>query len=38
MNQAIKEGKSIEQVTAESSNLTMAEFKAIMDINKNLKY
>jgi len=38
MNQAIKAGKSIEQVTAESSNLTMAEFKAIMEINKNLKY
>jgi hypothetical protein len=38
MNQAIKEGKSIEQVTEENPIITMAEFKAIMELNKSLKY
>ena len=38
MNQAIKQGKSFEQVIEEMDQLTLEEFKAIMELNKNLKY
>jgi len=38
MNQSIKEGKSFDQVITENPKITLAEFKAIMELNKNLKY
>jgi hypothetical protein len=38
MNQAIKEGKSIEEIINAKQTLTQGEFKAIMQFNKELKY
>lgn len=38
MNQAMKEGKSIEQVVNEKNIITLPEFKAIMALNQDLKY
>ncbi|MFA5188474.1 MAG: hypothetical protein WC460_03875 [Patescibacteria group bacterium] len=38
MNTAIKEGKSFAQVIAAKPIMTLAEFKAVMDLNKSLKY
>ncbi|MCX6745706.1 MAG: hypothetical protein NTX00_01660 [Candidatus Parcubacteria bacterium] len=38
MNQAIMAGKSIEQVLVENPRMSAAEFKAIMNLNKSLKY
>jgi hypothetical protein len=37
MNKALM-GKSFEQAIAERGDITMAEFKAIMELNKSLKY
>ena len=38
MNQAIMAGKSIEQVLVENPKMSTNEFKAIMNLNKSLKY
>jgi hypothetical protein len=38
MNQAINQGKSFEQVIEAMDKLTLPEFKAIMELNKNLKH
>ncbi len=38
MNQAISSGKSIEQVLSENQKMNFSEFKAIMNLNKSLKY
>jgi hypothetical protein len=38
MNQAIKEGRSIVEIIKAASILSEAEFKAIMELNKSLKY
>lgn len=38
MNQAIMAGKSIEQILAENPKMSAPEFKAIMNLNKSLKY
>ncbi len=38
MNKAINQGKSFEQVIEETDELELPEFKAIMELNKNLKY
>ena len=38
MNQAISQVKSIEQVIGTLNTLTLDEYKAITDLNKNLKY
>ena len=38
MSQALTQGKSFDQILTESKALTSAELKAVMDLNKNLKY
>ncbi len=38
MNQAIKEGKSFEKIVEDKDTFSLDEFKAIMDLNKKLKY
>jgi hypothetical protein len=38
MNQAIREGKSFEQVIEQNPVMEISEFRAIMELNKNLKY
>jgi len=38
MNKAIKEGKSFNQAITENPIMSVSEFKAIMDLNKSLKY
>jgi hypothetical protein len=38
MNRALVEGKSFEQVIAERGDINITEFKAIMELNKSLKY
>jgi hypothetical protein len=38
MNTAMKEGKSIEQIIEQGASITLKEFKAIMELNKTLKY
>lgn len=38
MNKAIIEGKSFEQIISQRQDMTAPEFKAIMDLNKSLKY
>ncbi|MCX6740113.1 MAG: hypothetical protein NTZ49_02710 [Candidatus Parcubacteria bacterium] len=38
MNKSLLEGKSFEQVIKERGDLTLVEFKAIMELNKSLKY
>lgn len=38
MNRALGEGKSFEQVIAERGDINITEFKAIMELNKSLKY
>jgi len=38
MNRALVEGKTFEQVIAERGDINITEFKAIMELNKSLKY
>ena len=38
MNKAIMEGRSFEQIISQRQDMSVAEFKAIMDLNKSLKY
>jgi hypothetical protein len=38
MNLAIKQGKSIEQIINENKKISLQEFKAIAELNQNLKY
>jgi hypothetical protein len=38
MNQAIKQGRSPEEIIKQNPTINMEEFKAIVDLNKNLKY
>ncbi len=38
MNRAIKQGKSFDQILKENPIITLEEFRAIMELNKSLKY